>query len=88
MENKIPFYKTDEGKVLSHGMHDHCGATCYLSAILQVIEIKLNKGTFTLEDLPERIEKIKNAMDRQEKSIDYIYKYFKDKYEENNNDIS
>jgi predicted phage-related endonuclease len=60
-------------KIINQGIHDIGNATCTVSANIELMLRKLKKNELTLEELPERFEKIIKACERVDKATDYIY---------------
>ena len=76
------FWETDIGKRLMRGIHDHNNGLCSLRTSVSLMKLQKERGTFTLDDLEDRIKSMEIAMDRCKEGIDYIYKSVKD-YEMN-----
>ena len=71
------FWKTDIGKILSYGIHEHSNALCMLQTSCSLIKIGIEKGTLTNTELLEYIDKIKAKGKTCAESIDYIYEQIK-----------
>lgn len=60
-------------KIINQGIHDIGNATCTVSVNIHLMLIRLKKNELTLEELPERFEKIIKACKRIDDATDYIY---------------
>lgn len=72
------FWETDIGKKLMHGIHDHSSGLCSLRTSVSLMKLQKEKGTFTLDELDQRIKVMEMAMDKMRDSIDYIYESVKE----------
>lgn len=73
----MEFWKTDIGKILSYGIHEHNGAISLISG-----NIGLCKKYIELENTEkalECLERAKQAIKRANEGIDYIYIKLKEK---------
>ena len=70
---QIPFWKTDEGKILSYGVHEFVGATSLIGAVITLITKYPDQ--FTKEEIIEKLKPLKDRdLKRANDAIDYIYK--------------
>jgi len=80
-ETKIgnTFWKTPEGKILGHGIHEHNSGlgiiSNYLKHLKYIIENDLEKDK---DDLLKVLESIEKARIRCRESMDYIYTNIKE----------
>lgn len=92
MDEKINFWKTDEGKILSYGIHEHNSGLGYInnsiSLIKKLIERKQINITFKdieIEDIFNRnFKMLEEGKIKCKESVDYIYKEIKALKEKNN----
>ena len=78
----MSFWNSENGKIISHGIHDHNSGLRYLRTYISILKIKIEKGeNIKLED----IEKLEKGLKRCRDSMDYIYIKFKEKYETSTN---
>lgn len=92
MENKIDFWKTPEGKILSYGIHEHNSGSSYISSAVKIIQRMINIGLIQaneeyMKDLLDQLDIILKGKEKQKESIDYIYSQFKSKYENGNDNL-
>lgn len=82
------FWQTNIGKKLMHGIHDHSNGLCSLRTSISLMKLQKERGTFTLDELDERLNVMEQSLDRCKDSIDYIYESVKDeKMNDNKVDI-
>jgi len=74
------FWDTEEGKIVSYGMHEHGGATCNIGANIQLLQMRLEKGNLSNEELKDRLEKMSNSLKKADDAVDYIYTKFKERH--------
>lgn len=72
------FWQTEIGKKMMHGLHDHSSGLCSLRTSVSLMKLQKERGTFTLDELEDRIKSMEIALDKCKDSIDYIYESVKD----------
>lgn len=60
-------------KIINHGVHDLTNARYGVSIGIRNMLRKLEKNELTLEELPERFERILKCCERIDEAADYIY---------------
>jgi hypothetical protein len=91
-EQKPPFWKTPEGKIMSYGIHEHNGGLAninhsveFIKKLIQEGKIKI-KGTDEIEILNDKyierfmasLERILDGKDKCRDSMDYVYTKLKE----------
>ena len=80
MEKEKSFWKTEEGKIIGHGIHDFNGALELLKTYTKKYSNEFPNGLFKTKE--EFDEKIIETLKRAQTAVDYIYTEFKKKHEE------
>lgn len=70
------FWKTKEGKILSHAIHEHSSAMFILGSYINLVEKDSQHANSDLA---------KKALKKAKDAIDYAYTRFKELYEEDIN---
>jgi len=60
-------------KIINHGIHDLVNARAGINAVIRVMLKKLEKKELTLDELPERFERILKCCERMIEVENYIY---------------
>lgn len=71
----MDFWKTERGKIINLGVHDHYHATSKISRNIHLIKEKFD--TLTKEEIFKRLDNILEGKTEAVKSIDYIYENIK-----------
>lgn len=77
------FWDTEEGKILSHGIHEHSSGLGMIINELNYIELLTKKEKITKNDYEISFNRIKDGRNKCKEAMDYIYNKFKEKYENN-----
>ena len=78
-------YKNKQRQVINHGIHDLTNARLGIQMGVKNMLNSIQENTLTLEELPERFERILKCCDRITKAGDYIYSESKKLREDENN---
>lgn len=77
-EEKISFWKTPEGKILSHGIHEHNSGLGILQNYIKWFEYSLkNNIEHSKEEQLKVLDSMKNAKTKCSESMDYVYEEIK-----------
>lgn len=86
------FWKTDVGKILSYGIHEHNGGIGLIFNNFLFMKKQIEKGDIKLEGDQQQIDWFLNciestltAKDRCKDAVDHIYKNIKSNYTEAEN---
>jgi len=80
-EEQTPFYKTEVGKVLMHGIHEHNSAIGQINNLVKFIDHSLKNNLDNKEEIEKSLDMILVAKKKAEESMDYIYKHFSSKHD-------
>jgi hypothetical protein len=82
------FWKTPEGKILSHTIHEHSHGLSHIINSIRLIERLVEKGKITFSDketedmLLRSLKSMEDGKIKCKESVDYCYNKFKEKQEE------
>jgi hydrogenase maturation factor HypE len=78
------FWKTEEGKIIMHGIHEHAHGLQYINSALNIIKRTIESDEpIDLEELKKDLELIERGREKCKESIDYVYKKLKELKENN-----
>jgi hypothetical protein len=72
------FWKTDIGKILSYGVHEHVHGASKIQLCCSLILKQIENKNLSEEDIVKYVNKIKEGAKTCSESIDYIYKQIKE----------
>lgn len=73
-EDKVNFWKTPEGKIISHGIHEHNSGLGIINNYIRWFEYSLEKGIqHSKEEQLEVLARMRDGKVKCRESIDYIY---------------
>ena len=84
MEEPIKFYKTEVGKVVSYGIHEHCHGLSSVGGNITLLKRLLEREcpeVFNKEETQKYFTRISEGLGKSTDSVDYIYEKLKEKYE-------
>ena len=85
-DEKIDFWKTPEGKIMSYGIHEHNSGLGYIINNLRYIELLIEKGHIEIKgtdenymkDFNNSLTKIREGKEKCKDSMDYVYTKIKE----------
>lgn len=82
------FWDTEEGKILSHGIHEHSNGQSLIINSVSIMKRLIENGNIRIEGEDSNIEMFTKSLDliikgkeRNKEAIDYIYTKFKNNFE-------
>lgn len=85
--DKFQFHKTEKGAIISHGLHDHVGASCTVKSLIYLIQDLSENDLFNQDEglrevgqkrIKEYCERLTDRITVMDKCMDYIYTNIKD----------
>lgn len=74
-EDKIPFWETPTGKIVSHGVHEHVNATSFMTT--KIITVLDKPEDYSKEYLLEMLSNFRTHIKRSNDAMDYVYENLK-----------
>lgn len=82
--SELKFWKTDIGKKMMHGLHDHSSGLCSIRTTISLLKLRMKKGEIEeTENMINSINSFDAAATKCRDSIDYIYESVKQHEMEN-----
>lgn len=67
------FWKTESGKIMSHGVHEHNSGMGYIINAVSFISEEFDSGKLTKESLDKYLDIILKGKIKSQDGMDYIY---------------
>lgn len=71
--NEFNFWKTESGKIMGHGVHEHNSGMGFIINAVSFIRQEFDSGELTKENLDKYLDIILKGKKRSQDGIDYIY---------------
>lgn len=77
---EIKFWQTQNGKIISHGIHEHNGGLGLIVNNLELLKRYLQEEPLNKENIEYCIHRINTGKEKCMEGIDYIYTKFEEMY--------